>query len=59
MDVSLLADEDRALWEALGDAKPSRSPLPKPGATNELNAALAVAEMIGKPLLPWHRWCLR
>lgn len=59
MDVSLLADEDRALWEALGDAKPSRSPLPKPGAPNELNAALASAEMIGKPLIPWQRWVMR
>lgn len=57
--VADLAPEDRALWEAMGAAAPAFSPMPSPGAPNELRAVEVVCRALGTPLLPWQRWAVR
>lgn len=59
IDTEKLTPADRALWEAMGKAKPLHSPAPLPGAPNELAAIEKVARAVGKPLLPWQRWQFR
>lgn len=58
-DADALAPDDRALWDAMGAATPSYSPMPTPGAPNELRAVEVVCRAIGTPLLPWQRWAVR
>ena len=57
--VAALARDDRALWDAMGAAAPAYSPMPTPGAPNELPAVEVVCRAIGTPLLPWQRWAVR
>ena len=57
--VAALARDDRALWDAMGAATPAYSPMPTPGAPNELPAVEVVCRAIGTPLLPWQRWAVR
>ena len=59
VDVSSLAPEDAALWEAMGSATPRWSHLPTPGAEHELRAVRMVAKALGKSLLPWQEWVVR
>ena len=58
-DASGLAAGDRALWDAMGAAVPVCSPMPSPGAPNELAAVEVVCRAVGTPLLPWQRWAVR
>jgi len=51
-----LAPEDRALWDALGDAKPRYTPWPTPGAAHDLRQVEIVSDALGTPLMPWQRW---
>ncbi len=54
-----LAAEDRALWDAMGEAVPRFTDWPTPGAPHELHANRAVARMLGTPLTPAQQWTLR
>lgn len=54
-----LAPEDRDLWDAMGDAVPVWSPMPRPGATHELHAVDVVTRALGTPMIPWQRWAVR
>ena len=58
-DAAGLAVGDRALWDAMGAAVPACSPMPTPGAPNELRAVEVVCRAVGTPLLPWQRWAVR
>lgn len=57
--IEALAPADRALWDAMGEAVPTWSVMPTPGAQNELGSVRAVCEAIGTPLLPWQAWAVR
>lgn len=58
-EVEALAPADRALWDAMGDATPTFTMWPTPGALNELHAVATVSEAISRPLIPWQRWAVR
>lgn len=57
--LDALAPEDRDLWEALGDAKPAYSSMPRPGAPNTLEQAQFIAKVLGTPMMPWQEWAIR
>jgi phage terminase large subunit-like protein len=54
-----LAPEDRALWDAMGEATPRFTTWPTPGAPSELDANRMVARALGTPLMPAQEWTIR
>ena len=55
-DVDALAEDDRALWDAMGAAVPAFSPMPAPGAPHELRAVEVICARLSAGMrCAWRR----
>lgn len=53
------APEDRELWDALGEATPTYSTRPTPGAIHDLAGVQLIAKALGRPNMPWQDYVTR